>query len=226
MNLTIGGHLIAAKQPVFTKLPSSFQQKNEAKVQRDTIFISNEARQQFGQNTSSLIENLMKQRDKVQEMKSNLTERTLENGDDLSTVKEQLAQFDEQIAEIEQQLLAIEEQKRQKEQREKEEKIAATQPKQNSEDVQMTSLMQSAQSLQRAEGLERVKGILKRDHTRLNIEARNDASRGVFLESKQEKIQDLEKRMRSLERAKDTQIGEAAKASEKAENAHLEEDEE
>lgn len=186
-------------------------------VKRDSIMISDEARARHGnwqEKFSSMIESLMEKRQQVQEMKSNLIERTLEAGEKLSTIKEQLVAFDEQIAEIEEQMSAMEAQKREREQREKEEEQqAAVKPKENPETVQLTSLLQSAQLLDKVSALQQVKVPLENAHRRLKTEMQNDLGRGTFVESKAKKIDELAGRIRSLESAMNDQIRKAKESS-------------
>lgn len=46
----------------------------------------------------------MQQHENIQEMKSILTERTLDNGGDIASIKEQLKVFEKQISEIDAQI--------------------------------------------------------------------------------------------------------------------------
>lgn len=225
MKISIGANVASLTHSLSRQFVSG-EKQGQGFVKRDSIMISDEARQRFGQlqqNKSTMIENLMKQREKIQEMKSNLTERTLENGDDLSLIKDRLKDFDKQLAEIDEHVFALETQKREKEQREKEEKRVSTQPAANSEAAQMTSLLQSTQSLEQVKALKSVKGPIERFHRRLTTEMRNDTARGTFIESKNEKITDLEKRMQKLDTAMSVQVKEAKEASDDAATQQVDE---
>lgn len=184
---------------------------------RDTIMISDEARAQLGnwqERSANMIESLMEKRQKVQEAKSKLIERTLEAGEELSTIKEQLGAFDEQIVEIEGQMAAIEAEKREREQREQEEKQkAAAKTQEQSGSEQLTSLLQSVQSLEQVNALKQVKVPIENAHRRLKTEMKNDLERGTFVESKAKKISELAERMRSLDNEVNNQIRKAAGAS-------------
>ncbi|WP_342514003.1 hypothetical protein MKY34_04365 [Sporosarcina sp. FSL K6-1522] len=203
----------------------------EKSGKRDSIFISDEARARLGdwrERSANMIESLMEKRQKVQEAKSNLIERTLGAGEELSTIKEQLGAFDEQIAEIEGQMAAIEAQKREREQREKEEKQqAAAESQEKSESVQLTSLLQFVQSLEQVNALKQVKVPLENAHRRLKTEMKNDMERGTFSESKAKKIEELAGRMRSLDSAMHNQIRKAQESSnDMNEKASVEEEQE
>lgn len=185
-------------------------------VKSDSIMISDEARARLGnwrERSATMIENLMEKRQQVQEMKSNLIERTLDAGEDLSTIKEQLVAFDEQIAELEGQMSAIEAQQREREQREKEEEQQATKTQEKSESEQLTSLLQSVQSLDQISALKQVKAPIENAHRRLKTEMKNDMGRGTFVESKAKKIEELAGRIQSLDNAINNQIRKAKESS-------------
>lgn len=198
----------------------SHKANDEKTVKRDSIMISDEARAQLGnwqEKFNSMIESLMEKRQQVQEMKSNLIERTLEAGEQLSTIKEPLAAFDEQISELDEQMSAIEAQRRERDQREKEEKQqAAVKSKESPETMQLTSLLQSAHSLEQVSTLKQVKIPLENAHRRLKTEMKNDIGRGTFIESKQEKINELAGRIRNIESAMNDQIRKAKESSNEA----------
>ncbi|MFC5589652.1 hypothetical protein ACFPRA_12170 [Sporosarcina soli] len=211
------------KASPFTKTysPQIMHKANDANVEksvkRDSIMISDEARARLGdwqERSANMIESLMEKRQKVQEAKSNLIERTLEAGEELSTIKEQLGAFDEQITEIEEQMAAIEAQKREREQREQEEKQqAATKTQEKSEGMQLTSLLQSAQSLEQVSALKQVKVPIENAHRRLKTEMAYDQERGTFVESKAKKIDELAGRMRSIDSEMNNQIRNAKESS-------------
>lgn len=197
----------------------------------DSIFISDEARARIGnwrESSANMIESLMDKQQKVQEAKSNLIVRTLEAGEELSTIKEQIGEFDEQIAEIQGQIATIEAQKREREQREQEEKQqAAAKTQEKSESVQLTSLLQSVQSLDQISALKQVKVPIENAHRRLKTEMKNDIGRGTFVESKAKKIEELAGRMRSLDSEMNNQIRKAYESSnEMTKNVSTEEESE
>ena len=72
-------------------------QQTQYHAQKDKLTIGQ-------QHKTNLIQSLIKQRENIQEMKSNLTERTIDNDGDLTAIKEQLKEFEEQIAEIDAQI--------------------------------------------------------------------------------------------------------------------------
>jgi len=193
------------------------EENGEKSINRDSIMISDEARAQLGnwqEKSANMIERLMEKLQKVQEAKSNLIERTLEAGEELSTVKEQLEAFDEQITEIGEQMAAIEAQKREREQREQEEKQqAATKTEGKSDSMQLTSLLQSAQSLEQVSALKQVKVPIENAHRRLKNEMEYALERGTSVESKAKKIDELAGRMRSIDSEINNQIRKAKESS-------------
>lgn len=198
--------------------PQIAHQKNENNsVKKDSVTISEEARERLGgwrERSASMIENLMEQRQKVQDAKSDLIGRTLEAGDDLATIKEQVAAFDEQMIEIDGQISMIEMQKREREQQEREEQLKeAAKTQESAETIQTTSLLASAQSLEQINALKQVKVPIENAHRRLKTELKNDMGRGTFLESKAQKIHDLAGRMRKIDGEMSNQIRKAQGAA-------------
>lgn len=164
----------------------------------DTVTISGSSLQLFGhmqQKQPSMIEDLMKQREGIQEMKSNLTERTLEKGQDISSIQEQLKQFELQMTEIDQQITEIEMEERQralgKVKKSEEEEWTGTDTE--------ASLMKSSQAFNRIEKVYQVKNSMEREHRSIASEMKMDASRGVFSEAKSARLNDLKNRMEDVE---------------------------
>ena len=87
-----------------TKKQEMPQQKQEQS--KDSISIGVQARQLFGSHNkkSSLIESLMKQRENILEQKNKLTERALDKGNDLSSLKEQMKALEKQVSDIDAQI--------------------------------------------------------------------------------------------------------------------------
>ncbi|MGE7661368.1 hypothetical protein ACQKL6_06560 [Peribacillus sp. NPDC097197] len=188
------------KQPEHQQVKASVSASLFGKT--DTVTISGSSLQLFGQmqqKQTSMIESLMKQREGIQEMKSNLTERTLEKGGDISSIQEQLKQFEQQIAEIDHQMAEMEMEERQKalgkDEKSEEEKSAGT-------DTQ-ASLMETSQAFDRIETVYQVKNSMEREHRSIASEMKMDTSRGVFSEAKSERLNVLEDR---LEDAKQTMM--------------------
>lgn len=184
------------KQPEQQQVKAAVSESSFAK--KDTVTISGSSLQLFGQmkqKQTSMIEGLMKQREGIQEMKSNLTERTLEKGQDISSIEDQLKQFELQITEIDQQIADMEMEERQKalgkEKKTEEEELTGT-------DTQ-ASLTKSSQALDRIEKVYQVKNSMEREHRSIASEMKMDASRGVFSEAKAERLNELENRMEDVE---------------------------
>lgn len=181
-------------------------------VHKDTLTIGQQARNMFTgqQSKTSLIESLMKQRESIQEMKSDLSERTIESGGDLSSIKEQLKEFEKQIADIDAQIAEqqMEEQKNatnQKEQTLKNEKPSNS----------MDSVLNRFTSLEQMEKLEMTRDSLGREQNRLESEIKLDASRGVFIDNKYEKVSEIEERIQTVQE----QVAEEIQNTKDADNA-------
>lgn len=195
------------------------QQKNEQQSKkRDSVMISDEARARMGgwrERSENMIEGLMEQRQKVQDAKSDLIGRTLEAGEDLATIKDQVAEFDEQMMEIDGQISMIEMQKREREQQEREEQLKeAVKEQEDLEKVQTTALLASAQSLEQISALKQAKVPIENDHRRLKTGLKNDMARGTYLESKAKKIHDLAGRMQKIDGELSNQVRKAQGAAE------------
>lgn len=213
--------------------PQIAHQKNEKNsAKKDSVTISDEARERLGgwrERSANMIEGLMEQRQKVQDAKSDLIGRTLEAGEDLATIKDQVAEFDEQMMEIDGQISMIEMQKREREQREREEQLKEAAQKQvDAETIRTTSLLASAQSLEQISALKQVKVPIENDYRRLKTEMKNDMGRGTVLESKAKKIQNLAERMGKIDGELSNQIRKAQVAADdmRTKNNEVEQQEE
>lgn len=199
--------------------PEVAHQKNDRNTEKkDSVTISGEARERLGgwrERSATMIESLMEQRQKVQDAKNDLIGRTLEAGEDLVTIKEQVAAFEEQIFEIDGQISMIEMQKREREQREQEEQLKkAVKEQEDAEKIQTAALLASAQSLEQISVLKQVRAPIENDHRRLKTELKNDMGRGTHLESKVKKIHDLAGRMQKIDGEMSNQIRKAQGATE------------
>ncbi|WP_337982542.1 hypothetical protein [Lysinibacillus sp. C5.1] len=179
---------------VSSNRPKTIQQN--ALIRKDTLTIGQQARNLFkGQQAkTSLIESLMKQRESVQQMKSDLSERTLENGGDLSSIKEQLKDFEKQIAEIDAQIAEQQMEEQKKATNQNDQEIKKEQPANSLEDILGKSV-----SLEQMETLELSRNSLGREQNRLASEVALDASRGTFIDKKYEKLSDLEDRIQTVQ---------------------------
>ncbi|OEC00449.1 hypothetical protein GY31_19215 [Lysinibacillus sphaericus] len=179
---------------VSSNRPKMVQQNTP--IRKDTLTIGQQARNLFkGQQAkTSLIESLMKQRESIQQMKSDLSERTLENGGDLSSIKEQLKDFEKQIAEIDAQIAEQQMEEQKKATNQKDQEIKKEQPANSMEDILGKSV-----SLEQMETLELSKNSLGREQNRLESEVALDARRGIFIDKKYEKLSDLEDRIQTVQ---------------------------
>ena len=79
--------------------------------------------------------------------------------------------------------------------------------------MQLTSLLQSAQSLEQVSALKQVKVPIENAHRRLKNEMEYDLERGTSVESKAKKIDELAGRMRSIDSEINNQIRKAKESS-------------
>lgn len=216
MKISFGNEAVSKKWAVSApvRTVSTNTQHHKSKVKQDSISISGQARRLFnGMNnkSNSLIDNLMKQRESLIEMKSKLTERTLDQGGALSNIKEQLKEFDKQIAEIDAQIAQQQIDERNKALgRDKEGQAPASTKKSDEE-----RLITKATSLEHADKLNQVSNSLKRQINTLKIEIKQDAGMGAFIERKQNTLMELEHRVEKVQGQMQEKLAEQVNPNEK-----------
>ncbi|AUJ23645.1 hypothetical protein [Virgibacillus dokdonensis] len=184
--------------PFFTKSIPAASHTNLSNTKKDGVYISSQSLQLFngskGQQKNFLIENLMKHRESLVEMKQNLTEKTLESGKDISSIQEQLKEFEKQIAELDNKIV-----KQQMEEQEKalgKEKDVKKNETPQSEEEQ---LFTQAFALDRTQKMSHVFKGLEREKNTLESEMKLDASRGIYSDRKQEKLIKLEEKLQTIQ---------------------------
>ncbi|MFU0792031.1 hypothetical protein [Virgibacillus proomii] len=167
-----------------------------SKIYQDSVRISGQAFQLFngikGKKQNLMIESLMKQRESLVEMKNTLTEQTLEAGNDISSIQEQLKEFEKQITELDNEIA-----KQQMEEHNrvfgKEEQVKKTPQSEEEQIVAQATLLGQAKNMKRVfKGMEREKNILE-------SEMKLDASRGIYSERKQEKLIKLKEKLQTVQ---------------------------
>ena len=156
--------------------------------QKDTLSIGPQARQLFNQhsNKNSLVDSLMKQRENLLDMKSNLTERALEKGEAPSSIQEQMKEFEKQLAEIDAQIAQA--------QKEKQESINDSKKEGNPKTIEEAIFSQVA-SLEQTKTLHQVNRSLMREKVSLESEMKLDAIRGVHSEHKADRLVKIDEQM-------------------------------
>lgn len=170
---------------------------SSTKENRDSINISAQAHHLFSgmkkDNQSSIIEGLMKQRESLMEMKEKFAERTLDEGKDISSIQEQLKEFEKQIAELDAQIA--------KQQTEERNKILGNDKKENAKSSPKSEeeeLLTKAVTLDEVKSLDRVSNNLERKKNTLESEMKLDASRGINIERKQDTLIKIEDRIQTI----------------------------
>lgn len=155
------------------------------KEPRDTVSIGAQAKQLFQQNKRgmSVVEQLMKQRESLLDMKQSVTERATEKGN-TTDVQEQLKALEEQLAAIEAKI--AEEQKKKQENENRRDK----KPKSIDE-----AIISQSGSLQHAKTLQRIDRSLTREKASIETEMKLDAQRGFTSERKAERLTDIDEQM-------------------------------
>lgn len=159
---------------------------------KDSIQISGQARQLFSgmKAGNSIIDSLMKQREQLMEMKSNVRERAMEAGKDMSSIEDELKTFDQQIAELEAQMAEIQQKEREKALGKK-----ANEGQQMTPKAEEEALLTQAVSLDQAEMMGRVSSSLEREKRTLESQIKQDIRRGVNTERKESKVSAMEERL-------------------------------
>lgn len=162
------------------------------KKEKDSIQISGQARQLFSgmKAGNSMIDSLMKQRENLMEMKSNVRERAIESGKDMSSIEEELKTFDQQIAELDAQMAEILQKEREKALGKKSEEEKQMTPKTEEE-----ALLTQAVSLDQTKTMDRVSNSLNREKRTLESQIAQDVKRGVNTEHKKNKVSTIEERL-------------------------------
>lgn len=147
----------------------------------------------------SLIESLVKQKEKIIENKNELIGRTLENGGNMDSIKTKLEAFEEQVQNIDNQIAQITSDQL-KQQAEEQKKAAYKKPK-TEEEVQterLHSMVSMSSSLDQAKVVSSVKTKVDGETKVLQIEIKLDASRRGASMSKYERLADLKNKSSDL----------------------------
>ncbi len=184
--------------PFFTKSIPAASHTNLSNTKQDGVYISSQSLQLFngskGQQKNSLIENLMKHRESLVEMKQNLTEKTLEAGKDITSIQEQLKEFEKQIAELDSKIVK-QQMKEQEKALGKEKDVKKNETPQSEEE----QLFTQAFALDQTQKMNHVFKGLEREKTTLESEMKLDANRGIYSERKQEKLIKLEEKLQTIQ---------------------------
>lgn len=187
-------HAISVAATSKTLSQSVFSKSN---IFKDTVTISGQARQLFGNmqqgKQDSMIESLMKQRDALMEQKSDLMQNTLDSGGDISSIKEQLKDYEKQIADLDSQIAKNQAESRSNALGVDQEDKKKT-PKSDDE-----KLFTQAVSLDQAEMLHGLAHKMEGQKAVMESEIEEDAKRGVNIEHKQEKLSDLDTNLQSIQ---------------------------
>lgn len=173
-----------------------------ANAQRDSVNISVQGNALFHNKKAKssknpIIDDLMKQRDSIEKMKNDLTDRTLEKGEDISTIKEKLKDFDKQIAEIDKKI--GEEQINQRNNALGKNKNDGNSKKSGQQQTEKEQLFTQAKALNQLKNISKVKSALNGESNTLKSEIKLDASRGVFSNSKYNRLSEVEGKINDIE---------------------------
>ena len=174
------------------RIVSDSQKVPDKHEKKDTIFNGKEARQQLQQLTAgnrNMQERLMEEQAALHERRSELIERTLEKGDDLSSIQEQLETIDEQIQQVEQALVK---------ERAIDHEALLGKDEEVVEQTEEESVMQSATTYEQLKTIQQTKNYVERESRTIRSEIQQDQRFGISTEEKEEKLASLEQRLSNI----------------------------
>lgn len=150
------------------------------------------------------LENLMKQKEQLDERKQNLMEKGLENGEDASSIQQKIKEIDKQIAEVDKQInkLQTEEKKKtmgtddkSKEAKKSAQAKNAKETKPEAEIVgteNLNKLLSASKSLSKVRELSKEKKVELGQKRVLDIEIKTDIGRGLNPVGKENRVANIE----------------------------------
>lgn len=180
----------------------------EEPPKRDSLLLTDEARQRFGQSNqwvNERLEQLEERKREIMEERSDFQEKALENGQSIDDMKYELEEFDDQLLAIEKEMVALQQAEFEKKEREREkelqEKIA------EATDDQMHAYIQFGQTLEHQQSIKRVQALAKVELGWLREASQKDAGRGFSMENTTRRIVELESSIAKMETMASQQVG-------------------
>lgn len=170
-------------------------------TQKDTANISAQGNSLFHKKMAKssknpIIESLMKQRESIEKMKNDLTDRTLNKGEDISMIKEQLKEFEKQISDIDKKI--AEEQINQRNNALGKNNNSNSN-KSEQHQTETEQLFIQAKTLNQIKNISKVKSALNAETNTLKSEIKIDAGRGVFSNLKYNQLSNLESKINDIQ---------------------------
>lgn len=180
----------------------------EEPPKRDSLLLTDEARQRFGQSNqwvNERLEQLEERKREIMEERSDFQEKALENGQSIDDIKYELEEFDDQLLAIEKEMVALQQAEFEKKEREREkelqEKIA------DATDDQMHAYIQFGQTLEHQQSIKRVQALAKVELGWLKEASQKDAGRGFSMDNTTRRIVELESSIAKMETMASQQVG-------------------
>lgn len=184
--------------------PSVSKDKKD-KVNKDTISISQSARNAFGKQDkkTSMLESLVKRKETLMENKNSLIERTMKNGTGIETIQAQLDEYDQQIKDIDEQIsqTMIEDQKEALETKEKKKTEETTDNKNIEGQIDKGTVHDFIQldgTVEQMEQLHSLKTNMENQVRTIKSEMNLDSMTGISRSSKLGEISNLEKNIANI----------------------------
>lgn len=202
MNIGMGNNILNVRNINQSLNDNKYFIKNiESSSQEDTVSIS-----PLGK-AKSLIQFLMKQKQKIYESKDELITKTLEEGRNIDSIELQLKHFEEQLKDIDEQITqtmseeitkALEEKSKQKDENFKNMMYENPKTEEEIQTERLNSIVSLSSNLNQAQALSSNKTKLDGESRILEIEIKLDESRGGASKYKKERLDKLQKQSKNL----------------------------
>lgn len=170
--------------------------KTEDGTRKDSVSLSPNGK------AMSLIDNLMKQKERIQEQKSELKASAIDSEGGLGSISEQLESYDEQLKSLDEQIATARTDQFVDNDTKKMENNTYKKPepktKEEALNAKMTNIIESANSVENAETISSVKATTDGEIGVLKQEIKLDGGRNIVSEAKLEKLAELETKSNDL----------------------------
>lgn len=196
-----------------TGLSRNFSNNTEKSKQKDAEgknnSVKNNLSMALGGKTkkNSILENLMKQKEKLAESKTNIIEKSLEKGNDPLSVQEKLEAIDKQIQEIDKQIndLKMAEQRKALGIEDKDKKSKDSKQKENSElnkdeqkDSYTNNILDMSSNLSKAKALSSQRNKMEGTSNVLENEIKTDEKRGINPVRKKKELSNMKDKIKEI----------------------------
>lgn len=157
---------------------------------------------------NSLLENLIKQKEKLMERKTSIVEKSLEKGEDPNTIKEKLKDIEEQLEEIDKKISEIQLEEQRKslgikdddKKTEKSKKVENNSSKETNMDKSLKNVLHLSNGLKKAKATSSQRNIMVSNAKKLESEIEDDKRLGVYgnIEVKRDELSKLKDNIKNI----------------------------